>query len=345
MSYKDFLEHHTGVLRSLRYETGLFAASQKNVSTGYEKAWLRDNIYVSFALDALGDREALEAMYAAILSIFLKHEWKIDYAILAKPQFGYQYIHPRYHPETFDEYWEVWGNKQNDAVGSLLFALGTFVQKGMTLIDTDDKHRIVQKLIQYLSAIEYWHDVDSGIWEEDEEIHASSLGACVAGLKKIQEVGFDVPLELIEKGEDMLHHELLPRESHRKFCDLALLTLLYPYNLLHEEEARQILGNIEYHLVKEKGVIRYKGDRYYNHNWDSWSEEAEWTFGFSFLSLLYFQMGDRTKSEAYLKKAISTVNEKGDIPELYYSHTSEHNENSPLVWSEAMFLAALKQFV
>jgi len=345
MTYQELLGRHTVVLRSLSYESGLFSASQKEAPTGYEKAWLRDNVYISFALEALGDRAALESMYGAILAIFLKHEWKIDHAILAKPQFSYQYIHPRYHPETFDEYWEVWGNKQNDAVGSLLFALGSFVQKGMPLIDTPEKRRIVQKLVHYLSSIEYWHDADSGIWEEDEEIHASSLAACVAGLKKIREVGFDVPENLIQEGNDMLHYEILPRESNRKFCDLALLTLLYPYDLLNEEEKRQILGNIEYHLVKEKGLIRYKGDRYYNRNWDGLSEEAEWTFGFSFLSLLYFQMGDRVKSEAYLQKAITTINEKGDIPELYYSHTNESNENSPLAWSEAMLLAALKQFV
>jgi len=345
MPYQNFLERHTGILRSLRYESGIFSASAKDAPTGYEKAWLRDNVYVSFALEALGDNAGLSELCEAMFDIFLKHEWKLDYAILVKPMFAYQYIHPRYNPETFDEYWEAWGNKQNDAIGAFLFALGSFEQRGLGVIDTDDKRRIAQKLVHYLATIEYWHDVDSGIWEEDEEIHASSLGACVAGLKKIQEIGFDVSSELIERGEDMLRHEILPRESHRKFCDLALLTLIYPYNVATEEERKTILQNVEYHLVKERGVVRYKGDRYYNRNWDGMSEEAEWTFGFSFLSLLYAQSGDRDKAEHYLRRAIETIDERGNIPELYYSHTSESNENSPLAWSEAMFLVALKQFV
>lgn len=361
MSYQELLHEHIGILKTLRYQSGLFAASSKQVTTGYDKAWLRDNLYCALALEAIGDSESLLRLFNSLFAILIKHEWKIDYAIIAKPQYSYQYIHARYHPETFDEFWESWGNKQNDAIGALLFCTGSFVSKDSQLIGDDevtlalaggqitfrgeDKRRIVQKLISYLEAIAYWQDSDSGAWEENEEIHASSLGACVAGLKKVKEAGFDVADELIQKGEDMLHHEVLPRESHSKFCDLTLLTLMYPYNLLGIEEAEQIIGNIEYHLVKERGVIRYKGDHYYNKNWDMWSEEAEWTFGFSFLSLAYTRLGDKIKAEGYLKKSIETVNDKGEIPELYFSHTNEYNDNSPLAWSEAMLILALKEYM
>jgi hypothetical protein len=64
-----------------------------------------------------------------------------------------------------------------------------------------------------------------------------------------------------------------------KFCDLALLSLIYPFAVTSEDETVEILNNVEYHLVKDKGVIRYKLDRYYNNNIDGYSEEAEWCFG------------------------------------------------------------------
>ena len=44
----------------------------------------------------------------------------------------------------------------------------------------------------------------------------------------------------IEKGEQALR-QLLPRESVSKFCDLALLTLIYPFMVTTEAETLEIL--------------------------------------------------------------------------------------------------------
>ncbi len=340
---KALKHHRLSVLKSLQYESGLFSAAAKRVDTGYDKAWIRDNFYVGLALLELDEKEAVQKMYNAFMAVLLKHEEKIDHAIDKKPEFSYQYIHPRYHPETFEEFWESWGNRQNDSIGSLLFFFGSLKKAGYSVLESENETNIVKKLIAYLKTIAYWQDPDSGVWEEWEEIHASSLAACIGGLKILKEVGIDVPEDMIQKGEDILHHELLPRESHDKFCDLALLTLIYPFNVANESETKEILRNVEYHLVRHKGVIRYKGDHYYNKNWDRWSEEAEWTFGFSFLSLAYHQLGNNEKALFYFERAKEAVNEKGEIPELYYSHSAKYNQNSPLAWSEAMFLLALNR--
>ena len=146
--------------------------------------------------------------------------------------------------------------------------------------------RTVQTLIYYICNVEYWHDADSGMWEEAEEVHASSIGAVLAALKKWQEVGgMDVDQDAINRGEAALN-ELLPRESETKFTDLALLSLIFPYNVVSTEMAHQIVDNLVYHLAKDKGVMRYKFDEYYNRNPDGYSEEAEWCFGLSLASNL-----------------------------------------------------------
>ena len=171
----------------------------------------------------VGDYETVQKTYRAILDIFKKHEYKIDYAISKKPEYTHQYIHPRYNPQTFDEYWEEWGNKQNDSIGCVLFEIGELEkkQKGL-IVQSDDDRRVLQKLVWYLSTLEYWQDPDSGMWEENEEVHASSVGACLAGLISIQGVeGVEVPPELLENGQNMLD-AILPRESKGKFVDLAL---------------------------------------------------------------------------------------------------------------------------
>src|ERR1700752_3427994 len=115
--YLQLLQQHVQILSDLQYESGLFAASRKGDGEGYDKAWLRDNFYECLAFEVLGDYATVRKTYRAILDIFKKHESKIDHAISKKPEHTHQYIHPRYNPETFEEYWEEWGNKQNDSIG------------------------------------------------------------------------------------------------------------------------------------------------------------------------------------------------------------------------------------
>jgi phosphorylase kinase alpha/beta subunit len=343
-AYERLINQHLKLLEGLQYESGLFAASQKNIATGYDKAWLRDNFYECLAFEVLGDWDTVKKTYRAILDILKKHEWKIDYAISKKPEHTHQYIHPRYDPCSFNEYWEEWGNKQNDAIGCILFKIGELEQKEPGLLVTgDDDRRIVQKLVWYLSTLEYWHDADSGMWEEDQEIHASSVGACLAGLRMARFVpGVEVPEELLKRGEEALAR-LLPRESARKFVDLALLSLIWPYAVTTPEQTKTILENVEYHLLRERGVIRYKGDHYYNKNEDGWSEEAEWTFGLSWLAIIYDKLGNTEKAGEFLARAKASVSKSGAVPELFFSNSPEHNDNTPLGWSESLFIVALHE--
>ncbi len=338
---RPLIDERLRIVRELRADSGLFLASPKGVRTGYDKAWLRDNIYVALGFEWAGDVETVRQVYKGFLSIFLKHEEKIDWATQQKPHQTWQYIHARYHPETFEEYWEEWGNKQNDAVGAFLFKLGDLDAKGYALIESDDERRVVQRLVDYLGSIQYWHDPDNGVWEEYEEVHASSVGACVAGLRAISRVpGISVDGELIAKGEQTLS-ALLPRESSTKFCDLALLSLFYPYDLVSKEDEEVILKNLEYHLARDRGVVRYKTDKYYNKNSvDGWSEEAEWVMGYPWLSIIYAKRGNKEKAMEYLRKT-ETLFIEGKLPELFYSNSREPNENIPLGWAESLYIVAL----
>jgi GH15 family glucan-1,4-alpha-glucosidase len=341
LTYQELIDKHLKILKSLQTKSGLFVASKEGVSTGYDKSWLRDNFYETVAFEVIGDWKTVERTYRAILNVFLRHEDKIDWAIKQKPRESYQYIHARFHPETFDEFWEEWGNKQNDAIGCILFRVGELeTRHKRSIIKTADHVRIVNKLIRYLESIEYWRDHDSGIWEEFEELHASSVGACLAGLASVAKLArIEVPKILIRKGEKALD-SLLPRESEKKFVDLALLSLIWPYEVVSDTQRDEILENVEYHLRKERGVIRYKGDRYYNSNEDEVSEEAEWTFGLAWLAIIYEKMGNRQKAQELIKDLI-TIDTPEGMPELYFSNSPEYNENTPLGWSESLFIVAL----
>ncbi len=327
------LQKSIQILKNLQYSNGLFSASKMTVKTGYNVAWIRDCVYESLGLEAIKSNLRLKKTYWALLDVLLKHEYKIDWAIKEKPQYHFQYIHARYDPFTMDELTEEWGNKQNDAVGALLFMIGSLEQKGIRVLRNKDDLRIVQKVVDYLESIEYWHDSDNGMWEENEEIHASSIGACVAGLKKISKI-VHVKKKVIKKGEKALK-EMLPNESPTKEVDLALLSLIYPYDVVDSTTKKQIVGNIEKYLVREKGVIRYIGDKYYA-NGHGPGSEAEWTKGFPWLAIIYKLMGRPDKYSYYMRKTLSVMNRRGELPELYYANSSRHNENSPLGWSQAL---------
>ena len=339
MSNLKSIEHHIGVLDTLRAPTGLFLASTDE-STGYNKAWLRDNFYMALGYEAIGDWDTVRKMYRSILDLFLTHRDKINWAAHNKPTETWQYIHARFDPETFEEYWEEWGNKQNDSIGALLFKIAELEENGFGIIETDDDRWIIQHLVKYLNSIEYWHDTDNGVWEENEEVHSSSVGAIVAALIKLKDLNIaEVPDELISNGQDSLN-SLLPRESSTKFVDLAQLSLIYPYNIVSDEHRDSIITSLTYHLERDKGIVRYKSDYYYNKNHDGYSEEAEWTFGFPWLAIIYADMGNHEKALEYFKKSQSTITEEGTIPELYYSNTRQPNENNPLGWSESLYIVA-----
>jgi GH15 family glucan-1,4-alpha-glucosidase len=336
---QDVIKKHLDNLRHLLTPAGLFLASSHSVQTGYDKAWLRDNVYEALAFEYAGEWEVVEKTYHTLLDIFDKHIDKINWAVTNKPFESWQFIHARYNPETLEEFWESWGNKQHDAVGAVLYKLADFEAQGHSVLRNDKDRKTVQTLIYYICNVEYWHDTDSGMWEENEEIHASSIGAVLAGLKKWQEVG-GMDVDPDASGEAALS-ALLPRESESKFTDLALLSLIYPYGIVEPKMAMEIVTNLEYHLTKDRGVIRYKFDAYYNRNPDGYSEEAEWCFGLSWLAIVYKRLGNIERARAYLQKAAETITRDGKIPELYMSHTGEANENTPLGWSESMYVVAL----
>lgn len=335
------------VIESLRLPNNLYLASSSN---DYNYVWLRDSFYeVMPYLDKSCDR--YEKTYHSILDIFREYEWKIDIHSTQKPHFKHEYIHPRYNAIDLKEVEQEWGNAQHDAIGAILFGIGQGLKAGKNILRDSTDIAIVQKLVNYLGTCQYWIDADNGMWEEWEEVHSSSIGACVAGLKEVSHI-VEVPSHLIRNGMRALAN-MFPLESADRPVDLAQLSLIYPYKVLEGVDAEYVVSRVESMLLRRKGVIRYQGDSYYSTKGenrglslkDYYGTEAEWCFGLPWLALCHMEFGNYDKAEKYIKQSERTMLQDGSIPELYFANSDMYNGNTPLGWSNAMYVLAKEKFM
>jgi hypothetical protein len=315
-------------LDEMRLPNGLYVAS---LSRDYRHIWIRDTCYTVFPYVHQDDGK-YEQTYWSMLDIFKRYEWKIDIHRKQRPIEVYEYIHPRYSAETCEELPSPWGNAQNDAIGLFLYGLGYGYKSGKRVLRDDRDKAIVRKICEYLYTLEYWNDEDNGMWEENREWHASSVGACIAGLRAVQDLAA-VPDAWITKGLRALYQRL-PNESDSKEVDLALLSLIYPYQLLPRELTNEIVTMVEQRLLRDRGVIRYIGDLYYNFH----GKEAEWCFGIPWLGLCHLELGNLEKAKMYKDWTESLMIRPGILPELYYGGTDTPNPNTPLAWGVSMYI-------
>ena len=339
---KDRLQQSYDILDSLRLDNNLYVAS---ASSDYNFVWLRDSFYeVLPYLDKPCNR--YEDTYHAILDILNSYRWKFDPCHVSKPRYTHEYIHPRYNTDGTESLNE-WGNCQHDAIGAILFGIGQGELYNKRIIRDKEDRDTIQSLVYYLNMVQYWQDEDNGMWEEGRELHSSSIGAVVAGLKAVEHL-VTVPDILIKKGQDALN-KLLPNESPTRKNDLSQLSLIYPYNVVNREQAWHILLGVERNLLRNRGIIRYKADSYYNsgdpdnrHSDPSYyyGKEAEWTFGLPWMALVYMHVGNTEVAKEYIQRTEEVMLDNGALPELYYANTNLYNGNTPLGWSNSMFILA-----
>ena len=319
--------------------SGLYVASLGEHYANY--VWIRDTYYQTKP-NLKNNPEAYIQTYHSLLDYYkglnYKYDNKVDQLIKKPfPLNNIRFIHPRFYP-NLNEITGNWGNLQLDCFGYFFLGIAEGIKNGLDIIRDDSDIDIINKLVKVLYKIQYWNIQDNGIWEEKEELHSSSIGAVLSGLKALEEVEFIIPHKLITEGEKVLNN-LLPNESITKNVDLSLMTLIYPFNILSEDMKTIILDNVHGKLERENGVIRYVGDKYYNVN-----GEAEWVFGLCYLAMAYFDTNFEL-AEKYLFKLISLIDDNGYIPELYFSGTNKPNKNNPLGWSVAMTILAIEKYL
>ena len=364
-------------LEELRQLNGGYIASPYRGENGgdrYNVFWLRDIMYATYANEYIGAYDKMIESYRLILRIFQKYRHKISAGARKRHYLGScaeESIHARVHPATLEEITHEWGHHQLDIFGLFLYKTGDLIKKGHQVITTDRAETLIllRDIVLYLTTVRWHSDPDFGMWEEGPELHSSSIGSVLAGLTMWHDDGYyhhkyshqvdlynllPIPQEFVEAGRDALG-EILPGESASRPYDMAQLSLIWPYNIIGFERSREIVDNVERHLVRTHGLIRYPGDLYYNADpKNPEGAEAEWPLGFAWLSIAYSKLAYRTlrlgemfagtpteligKSRHYLERLEAVMTDDGMVPELYTG--GESNWNVPLAWAQSLYVVA-----
>lgn len=297
-------EHQT--LSFVRLPSGLYSASSAGesiASTGYANVWVRDNIYVAFAHHVAGSPQAATDVVQALISFFDRYRHRFDDIIsgAADPQQVSKRPHVRFDGRTLSEIGEErWAHAQNDALGYFLW-LASKLALASALTPDAPAASVLTRLVRYLEAIRFWQDEDSGHWEEQRKISASSIGVVVAGLEAFaallrqcgdwrRECGPDsegLASSLAERGRQalagILPSECVQLESGRnRRYDAALVFLLFPLNVITDEDTvNLVLHDVGKYLTGEHGIRRYLGDSYFAPDYETRLSETDRTRDFS----------------------------------------------------------------
>jgi GH15 family glucan-1,4-alpha-glucosidase len=345
------IEHSLAQIERCRLPNGLYSAvpadSDERLDI-YSAVWIRDTLYTLMAFEAVGDVDRLRAGVHALLDhVLLRWSYKLDWRIVhGLPAEDFEYLHPRYGPDGQEIPGELWGLRQDDAVGLAVWALSRWHERFGVLRDGHRDFHLVQKLVWYCDAIGVGRVPDSGLWEEEEPtkaVHLSSIGAVAAGLQPAARIGVkDVPEGLAAELAGRIGR-MAGRESSHHDTDLALLTLVWPLGEdvpIPRSQQREIVERVERELSGPRGVVRYPGDGYNACHGGS----PEWTMGLGFLALAWNALGERDRGIAWLRRLESAATGAHELPEAWCREPGHDRRfNSPLCWSHALHVVASVQ--
>ena len=269
-------------------DNGLFPAavvSDSTQYTGYAAVWVRDNIYVAYAHYLAGEIETAVKCVRCLMQYFSQHQQRFKKIISKEvdPDNVMQRPHVRFNGEDLTEIDQNWQHAQNDALGYFLWFYCRLISDRL-LQPRPEELEILSLFPLYFEAIAYWQDEDSGHWEEDRKISASSIAVVVASLQSFQRLfteydfisDYDrsknksVTLQLldslIERGTEALQNilpaECIQPEKARRY-DAALLFLIYPLEVLDDATSDCIIKDVTNNLQGEYGISRYLNDSFW----------------------------------------------------------------------------------
>ncbi len=285
-------------------DNGLFSAatlSEEAEYTRYSNVWVRDNIYVAYSHYLIDQIEVATKNIKTLMIYFKKYQQRFQNIIKGKvnPEEIMKRPNIRFDGNNLEEIDQDWNHAQNDALGYFLWFYCKLAREGHIQPKLDDLETLAL-FPHYFQSVSYWQDEDSGHWEEDRKIEASSIGVVIAGLKELKQLLTDTRCasgckyrdqfvtpefldELIDRGKISLN-KILPSECiqpapQQRRYDAALLFLIYPLAVIDivDDMTNQILNDVSENLQGDYGISRYLEDSFWCRDYKDIPEEIRTT--------------------------------------------------------------------
>lgn len=346
-------------------DNGLFPAAKTGKETdytGYSSIWVRDNIHIAHAHSVLDNYEIALKTINALMCYFKKHKNRFEKIISfqSDPSDPMNRPHIRFNGFNLEEIDQKWAHAQNDALGYFLWFYCKLANQGRLKI-LDEDLELLLLFPKYWSTIQFWQDEDSGHWEENRKISASSIGVVLAALQELNHYLSNhnqIKMEVIDQikyligmGQQsldlILPSECIQSDSKKKRrFDSALLFLIYPLGVVTGNMADTILNDVMTNLQGKYGIRRYIGDSYWSADYkkklepgartvdfsddlstrDSFlkeNEEAQWCIFDPIISVIFGLKYQKTKSEHDFNLQIHYLNRSLGQITGFQSNTGE----------------------
>ncbi len=169
----------------------------KKDATHYEAIWVRDSVWIYFALQDLPERRSdARKLLLALWDYYATKPQRDRFDdVIAHPAHAADKMkvpHIRFNgssPTLADVHVggkpQVWNHKQNDAHGIFLVALADAVINGLIQADdlTTERFAVLMKFPAYFDAISFETFEDAGAWEEISRRNTSSIGLVTRSLQ------------------------------------------------------------------------------------------------------------------------------------------------------------------
>lgn len=346
-------ESSVELIAGLQDESGAYPASPTfSVYRGY--CWFRDGAFIADGMSAAGAVESATRFFdwcAGILeprAATVAHI--VERAAAGRPVSDKHMLPTRF---TFsgedgdDDWWDF----QLDGYGTWLWAVVEHSRRHGTPLER--WRRAIELTVDYLASS--WHRPCFDWWEENpDQVHVSTLGCVVAGMRSIAESG------ILDAGRTMLANETaasatrlilddgvsnghLAKWVGATAVDASLLAVAFPLRVVEPSSAIGLatIGAIDEQLNVGGGVHRYLADTFFG--------GGQWPLLSCMLGLAFSAAGFRDRAIGQLHWAAGTVNEEGWMPEQTSWHLLDPSKRqewvdrwgpvaNPLLWTHAMYV-------
>jgi isomaltose glucohydrolase len=315
----------------------------------YHYSWFRDGAFIAQAMDDRGEVASARAFHAWVVRTLLTHAPTVVLEP-GTPPAPAALLHTRYEVDGTPSD-EAWPNFQLDGFGTWLWAYDVHVRRTGQALD-DDGRQAVRLVADYLLAL--WSQPNFDCWEEHaERVHASTLGAIVAGLRGaarlLDDASFAGAAEavrtyLLGHGQRNGH---FTKHVGEDGVDANLLWLAVPYGVLPADHPLMVatVAAVRRDLLDPAGgVHRYALDTYYG--------GGSWPLLTAALGRHHLAVGERAEARRLLAWIEAQATEEGHLPEQvatfvnFPDRIEEWNQRwgpsaCPLLWSHAAYLSLL----